>query len=64
MFWNNKNYANENYDLKDISSYAHGAGPRVDWMFNYKNESFDLTAPSKFVEEAHSVGLAVHPYIL
>jgi glycerophosphoryl diester phosphodiesterase len=52
------------YNLTEISQFAHGVGPRSDWLFNYKNEPYNLTSPSLFVEECHELGLAVHPYSL
>lgn len=30
----------------------------------YKNESVNLTSASRFIDEAHELGLAVHPYPL
>jgi hypothetical protein len=41
---------------------AHGVGPKSDWLFKYQNETWNLTSPSKFIDECHSLGLAVHPY--
>lgn len=64
MFYNNPVVTNQMYDLKEISTFAHGVGPRYDWIFHYKNETFNLDKPSAFVEDAHKHGLAVHPYTL
>lgn len=36
----------------------------MDYLFNWKGEEFNLDKPSAFIEEAHSHGLAVHPYTL
>lgn len=47
MFWNNT-YAGE-YDLKDISTYAHGVGPAANYIFYYKGETFSTTSKSVFV---------------
>jgi hypothetical protein len=52
------------YNLTEITKVAHGVGPKSDWLFKYDNETWNLTAPSKFIEEAHRLGLAVHPYSL
>jgi glycerophosphoryl diester phosphodiesterase len=52
------------YNLTQIAEVAHGVGPKSDWLFKYENETFNLTAPSKFIEECHRLGLAVHPYSL
>jgi glycerophosphoryl diester phosphodiesterase len=61
MFWDNPNVS---YDLKEITEYAHGVGPQEEWIFLYKNETWNTTNDSKFIEEAHNLGLAVHPYTL
>lgn len=53
-----------NYDLKEITKFAHGIGPKYMDIFAYKGEKFNPTTKSKLVEEAHSLDLAVHPYIL
>lgn len=58
MFWNNK-YAP--YDLADVSTYAHGVGPNTAWLKYYKNQTNGTS--SNFVSEAHSLDLAVHPYV-
>lgn len=50
------------YDLEDISGFAHAVGPHQNWLF--QNETFNATAPSRFVEECHRLELAVHPYSL
>ena len=52
------------YDLAEISTFAHGVGPKYQYIFAYKNETYDPKTPSLFVDEAHSYNLAVHPYIL
>lgn len=52
------------YDLNEITKYAHGVGPKHMYIFTYKDEELNVTAPSKFIEEAHSLDLSVHPYIL
>jgi glycerophosphoryl diester phosphodiesterase len=62
MWYNNPNAPT--YDLKEIATYAHGVGPNYQWLFFYENETFNLNLPSKFIEEAHSLDLAVHPYTL
>jgi glycerophosphoryl diester phosphodiesterase len=61
MFYNNPMVT---YNLTEIATFAHGVGPKTDWLFNYDNETANDTAPSKFIEECHRVGLAVHPYSL
>lgn len=50
------------YNLTEIAQYAHGVGPKTDWLFKYENEPVNNSAPSKFIEECHSLGMAVHPY--
>jgi glycerophosphoryl diester phosphodiesterase len=40
MFWNNP--VVNDYNLEEISTFAHGVGPRMDFLFNYKNETFNL----------------------
>lgn len=62
MFWNNAYMPT--YNLTEISTFAHGVGPRTDFLFGYKNETKNNSAPSLFIEEAHSVNLAVHPYTM
>lgn len=52
------------YNLTYIAEYAHGVGPNYAYMFNYKNETFNLDKPSLFIEECHALGLKVHPWIL
>ena len=61
MFWQNPLTS---YNLTEIANLAHGVGPKSDWLFKYDNEPFNLTSPSKFIQECHSLGLAVHPYSL
>jgi len=61
MFYDNPNLT---YNLTEISTFAHGVGPKIYWLFNYDGETLNLDKPSKFIEEAHSLGLGVHPYIL
>ena len=63
LFWNNA-YMSTPYNITEISTYAHGVGPRMDFLFDYKNETHNNTAPSLFIEECHSAGLAVHPYTM
>jgi len=52
------------YSLSDIATYAAGVGPNYQYLFNYKNESWDTKAESLFIQEAHSLGLGVHPYTM
>lgn len=61
MFWMNPMVT---YNITEIATYAHGVGPHNSWIFKYNNEAFNITAPSKFIEECHSLGLGVHPYSL
>lgn len=61
MFYNNPYVT---YNLTDINTWAHGVGPKSDWLFHYGNETFNNATTSRFVDEAHSLGLAVHPYSL
>ena len=63
LFWKNPNFPR--YDLKEISEFAHGVGPQVESVLFYEDETWQNdTYHSKFVEEAHANGLAVHPYTL
>ena len=50
------------YNLTEITSYAHGIGPKWSVIFN-RTDPNDLAKPSKLVDEAHSLGLLVHGYI-
>lgn len=43
--------------LKDVANYANGVGPWKPYILNDAG-----TAPSAFVQNAHTVGLKVHPY--
>ena len=52
-----------NYDLKWISKYAHGVGPKTKYLFNYKDEKFNLSDPSLFIKECHELNLLVHPWV-
>ena len=52
------------YDFKWISQYAHGVGPYHEYLFKYKDENFNLDKPSLFIQECHSLGLLVHPWIM
>ncbi len=69
MWWNNPLV---NFDLKEISGYAHGVGPNVAWLKFYNTSSangstqiiINSNSPSSpFIEQAHSLDLAVHPYV-
>jgi len=46
MFWNNSLVS---YNLTEISQFAHGVGPHQFWIFKYDNETWNNTAPSKFI---------------
>jgi glycerophosphoryl diester phosphodiesterase len=59
MFYNNPMVS---YNMTNATLIAHGVGPKSDWLFKYQNETWNLTSPSKFIDECHSLGLAVHPY--
>ena len=61
MFYNNPMVT---YNMTNVTKIAHGVGPKSDWLFKYMNETWNLTAPSKFIEECHSLGLSVHPYTI
>ena len=52
------------YDLKRISTFAHGVGPKIAYLFNYKDENFNLDKPSLFIQECHNLSLLVHPWTL
>ena len=43
--------------LKEVASYANGVGPWKPYLLNEAG-----TAPSTFIQDAHKVGLKVHPY--
>lgn len=54
MFWNNPFYPNEQYNLTEISQYAHGVGPSQEWLFLYDNSTqWNATNESKFIELCH-----------
>ena len=59
MFWDNPLMT---YNITEVAPFVHGVGPKSDWIFLYKNDQWNATSPSIFVEEAHSLDLAVHPY--
>jgi glycerophosphoryl diester phosphodiesterase len=40
---------NVSYNLSEITQYTHGVGPSQDWLFLYKNETWNQTNESKFV---------------
>ena len=50
------------FDLDDISTYANGIGPK--YLYVFEDTPLNLTTPSSFIDRAHSLDLAVHPYIL
>ena len=52
------------YNLEEISQYAHGVGPNHKFLFSYNDENFNLDEPSQFVRECHSLNLLVHPWTL
>ena len=51
------------YDLNWVSQYANGVGPDYRYLFNYKDEGFNLDKPSLFITECHNLNLKVHPWI-
>ena len=59
MFWENPAVS---YNVTEIATFAHGVGPSMNWLFEYKPT--DNATHSAFIEEAHAVGLKVHPYTL
>ncbi|MDN5676828.1 MAG: glycerophosphodiester phosphodiesterase [Acinetobacter sp.] len=46
--------------LKDVASYAHGVGPSKTYIV----PNTQPATPTSFVNDAHAVGLKVHPYTL
>ena len=46
--------------LKDVASYAHGVGPSKTYIL----PNTQPATPTSFVNDAHAVGLKVHPYTL
>ena len=46
--------------LKDVASYAHGVGPSKTYIV----PNTQPVTPTSFVNDAHAVGLKVHPYTL
>src|SRR5262245_34160844 len=47
--------------LREISRYADGVGPNKNWIVP-RDAANRLLPPTQFVENAHSAGLAVHPW--
>ncbi|MFF4397703.1 glycerophosphodiester phosphodiesterase [Streptomyces sp. NPDC001480] len=49
--------------LREIAGYAQGIGPTLDLVIP-KDASGRLTTPTTLVEDAHAVGLILHPYTM
>ncbi|HEY0682590.1 MAG TPA: glycerophosphodiester phosphodiesterase [Steroidobacter sp.] len=47
--------------MRKIASFADGVGPELDLLLPRDHEG-RLTAPTKFVTDAHTAGLVVHPW--
>lgn len=55
------------YDFDDISTYAHGVGPDSKYIMYWPDllkKELDPTTRSPFIDQMHSLDLAVHPWTM